>query len=292
MTPDFEPIGLSQQSAYQTVLRGCPQISSDYSFANLWGWADEHELTWAWDETLVWIRQTHPREVYWAPVGPWHDIDWQAQVDRLAGKRFDRIPEMLAGIWQRALGEPLRLDTAREHWDYLYQADELVSLSGNRFHKKKNLLNQFRKKYDFSYHSFGPDMVDLAFEMQADWCTWRDCEANDALAAENRVIRKVLEKWDQLDGLMGGALLVDGAMVAYTIAEALSEDTVVIHFEKGDPSYKGVYQAINQQFLEHLNGGYRLVNREQDLGDAGLRKAKESYNPVGYMKKFAAVLSA
>jgi hypothetical protein len=80
--------------------------------------------------------------------------------------------------------------------------------------------------------------------------------------------------------------MVEDIIVAYTIAEPLDEETVVIHFEKGCPAHKGIYQAINQMFLESLEGRFRLVNREQDLGDPGLRKAKLSYHPVAYNKKF------
>jgi hypothetical protein len=85
---------------------------------------------------------------------------------------------------------------------------------------------------------------------------------------------------------MGGVLMVDDLIVAYTIAEKLDEDTVVVHYEKGCPDYKGVYQAINQMFLENLDGNFKWVNREQDLGEEGLRQAKLSYNPVGFLKKY------
>jgi hypothetical protein len=79
--------------------------------------------------------------------------------------------------------------------------------------------------------------------------------------------------------------MVDGRMAAYTVGERLSSDTLVIHFEKADPAYKGVYQAINQQFLTHADPAFTLVNREQDLGDEGLRKAKLSYHPVDFVRK-------
>jgi len=80
--------------------------------------------------------------------------------------------------------------------------------------------------------------------------------------------------------------VVDEKMIAYTIAEALDDTTVVIHFEKGCPNFKGVYQAINQVFLAQCCQGFQIVNREQDLGDEGLRKAKLSYNPVAFLKKY------
>jgi len=93
-----------------------------------------------------------------------------------------------------------------------------------------------------------------------------------------------------LTGLTGGALLVDDQMVAYTIAETLPDETLLIHFEKGNPDYKGVYQAINQMFLSRAEHPASIVNREQDLGDVGLRRAKLSYHPVDFLKKYRVVL--
>jgi hypothetical protein len=109
------------------------------------------------------------------------------------------------------------------------------------------------------------------------------------LSAENRVIEKVLKNWSSLKGLIGGALLVNDDIVAYTVAEMLDSGAMVIHFEKGNPDYKGVYQAINQMFLERFGNPDILVNREQDLDDEGLRKAKLSYHPVDYLRKFRCI---
>ena len=84
--------------------------------------------------------------------------------------------------------------------------------------------------------------------------------------------------------------MADGAMVAYTVAEKLTRDSIVIHFEKGDTQYKGIYQAINQMFLAHSASHFKLVNREQDLDDEGLRKAKLSYHPVDFISKYRITL--
>ena len=151
-------------------------------------------------------------------------------------------------------------------------------------------MNQFRKTYDYQYISFDEKMIDMALAMQEDWCTWRDCESSEALSAENRAISKILDNWQMIYGLTGGALLVGQEMVAYTIAEQLSKDMIVIHFEKGNQDYKGAYQAINQMFLEHDGEPFEFVNREQDLGDEGLRKAKLSYHPVDFIKKYRVTL--
>jgi hypothetical protein len=288
MNLSFEPISLERQEDYLEILSRCPQIASDYSFLNLWSWSPEYELSWAWDGDLIWIRQNQPDNYLWAPIGDWDAIDWPSRFHGIAAAQpvFTRVPKMLADMWRDTLPQQLTIEDERGNWDYLYNVRDLIELQGNRYHKKKNLLNQFSRNYTFTYLPFGADLVEQAMAMQTDWCTWRDCESSDILTSENRAIFRILREWRKLAGLFGGALMVDGSMAAYTLAEALTRDTVLIHFEKGDMQYKGIYQAINQQFLANSAGDYPLVNREQDLNDEGLRKAKLSYHPIAYLEKY------
>jgi hypothetical protein len=288
---DFKPIQLERAEFYHQHLKQTPQVASDYSFANIWGWAREYGLEWAFSHDLVWLRQNSPKPVYWAPVGPWDKIDWPGVFRHHDFKPgFTRVPETLADLWGRQTGDILRIEEDRANWDYIYDVEELTTLSGNRFHKKKNLLNQFKKQNDYHYEPFSAAMIDQALALQDDWCTWRDCEDSDVLSAENRAIQRVFIAWDRFPELLGGAILVEDLIVAYTIAEPLDPDTVVIHFEKGCPAHKGIYQAINQMFLESLDGRFQYVNREQDLGNEGLRKAKMSYHPVAFNQKYRASL--
>ena len=293
MDLQFEPISLDQQQDYLEMLTRCPQISSDYSFMNVWGWAEDYGLTWAWSDDCVWIRQSRPEIMYWAPVGPWFDIDWRERLAAEPGGQttFIRIPDKLTEHWQETLKDRATFEEERGHWDYVYSVQELIDLKGNRFHKKKNLLNQFVKKYEYTYMPFQPELIGQAMAMQESWCAWRDCESSDVLAAENQAIFRVLENWEQLRGTLGGAIMVDGTMVAYTVAEALTPQSVVIHFEKGDTRFKGVYQAINQMFLAHSARDFVTVNREQDLNDEGLRKSKLSYNPTELLRKSRVTIS-
>jgi uncharacterized protein len=291
-TFNFDPISpvanLSRFQAFKDRLLTCLEITSDYSFANLWGWADEYDLAWAWQDELVWIKQQQPISVYWAPVGQWADIDWPLLLKKRfpKGAVFIRIPEKLAALWENTLDNHVQIDEARGQWDYLYSTAELTELKGNRFHKKKNLVNQFLKKYNYTYVPMGPELVKDALAMQTDWCLWKDCESSEALTSENQAIEKILTQWSSFENLLGGGILSDEKLIAYTVAEPLSKDMLVIHFEKGNQEYKGVYQAINQLFLATVADKYHTVNREQDLDDPGLRKAKLSYQPIGFQKKY------
>ncbi len=287
----FEPISIDKQEAYALLLAESIQPASDYSFVNLWGWADEYGLEWAWEDRIVWIKQNVPAPLYWAPVGDWENVNWKEIFSRhfSCGTEFTRVPEKLAELWKDNI-EQLSIEPVRGHFDYLYSATELVELKGNRYHKKKNLISQFVSAYQFTYTMLDESKSEKALSLQDDWCTWKDCDSHEILASENRVIEKILKNWVNLKGLTGGAIFVNDVIVAYTVAEMISADTLVIHFEKGNPDYKGVYQAINNMFLtgfkENYKGGNLLVNREQDLDDEGLRKAKLSYNPIDLLKKY------
>lgn len=292
MLPTFEPVSIERQDQYNKMLVACPQLmTSDYAFSNLWGWADHYGLEWTFANGLAWIRQTKPKIIYWAPVGPWNRYHWtECAMMREAG-RFTRVPEFLKGVWENGYGESMQTKECREHWDYIYSIQELSELKGNKFHKKKNLLNQFKKKYVFEYNRMQEDCVEEVLEMQAEWYKWYEEKSpSDALVAENTAITRVLKEYDRISGLMGAAIRIEGKVVAYTISEPVG-DSLVIHFEKGNTMFKGVYQAINQMFLQDAGGDYQFVNREQDLGDPGLRKAKMSYNPILMLKKYEAVLA-
>jgi uncharacterized protein len=288
MQLEFGPIELSQQHAYREVLSRCPQVTSDYSFINLWGWATVYGLEWAWAENLVWIRQRLPKQMYWAPMGDWEHSDWPVIIKEFSktGAAFVRVPEALVEIWKNLFGASMTLVEDRDQWDYIYDAQELIDLPGNRFHKKKNHVNQFKKAYAHQYAPLTADMVEQAKAMQEDWCTWRECSSDIELAHENQAIARVLSAWENLPGVTGGCILVESRMAAYTVGEQLTPDMMVIHFEKASADYKGIYQAINQMFLSHQAAGISWVNREQDIGDEGLRKAKLSYHPVRFLKKY------
>ncbi len=286
----FQPISLDGQDEYNRLLSLCPQKPSDYSFVNLWGWGREYGLEWSFAANHVLLRQTLPRIVYWAPVGDWTSMDWLSVMAGLpTGACFIRIPETLKSLWEEALPD-IEVRECREHWDYLYDVNELVELKGRKFHNKKNLLNQFVRENDFRFVTLDEKTVECALALQTDWFLWRNTENDQTLDAENRAIIKVMHDWSRLKRLIGGGLVVGDKMIAYTIAEALDAETIVIHFEKGCPQFKGVYQAINQIFLERCCQGFMLVNREQDLGDDGLRKAKLSYNPTEFLKKYEVYL--
>ena len=146
-------------------------------------------------------------------------------------------------------------------------------------------MEKFSKKFDYEYREITKDLVPGCQWLQQLWCDEKHCDLHSSLRAEARAINEVLENLEELD-VTGGAILVNDRVQAFSLGEPLNDDTVVIHIEKASPDLHGAFQVINQQFLTHAWADWEYVNREQDLGIRGLRKAKESYQPHHMVEKF------
>ena len=172
--------------------------------------------------------------------------------------------------------------------DYLYDGEAMRTLSGKKLHKKKNHLNAFMKEYEGRYEYRRLCCSDR-YDVWDFLSTWRDNKGEDVdehLDPEVEGIHEILKNCSDLNVKMGG-VYVDGKLEAFTIGSYnFYENMAVIHIEKANAQMRGLYQFINQQFLINEFPDVKLVNREDDLGLEGLRKAKMSYNPVGFARKY------
>ena len=183
--------------------------------------------------------------------------------------------------------DPAKYDALpdRNNSDYIYLAKDLINLSGNKYHRKKNHLNQFIKNHAFEYHPLNAELVKRVLGMQETWCQIRECVLKPDLLAEDFAVREALTHFEEL-GYQGGAILINSVVEAFSLGEPLNEDTAVIHIEKANPDVLGLYAAINQLFCLNAWSKVTYINREQDMGVEGLRKAKESYYPHHMVNKY------
>ncbi len=290
MTLAFEPVTLDGADSFYACWDAMPQRSIDYSLVNLWGWQQHYGLEWAFAGGLCWLRQTCPCDtVLWAPVGDWKNADWESLLS--PGMTFVRVPEVLEALWQERFPGRLNSRTARGQWEYLYDRRELAQLPGNRFHKKKNHVSAFLKANgEPDYRHLDERMVEDCLGLQDTWCQWHDCDHSPSLTAENDAINLVLSHCDRFRGLCGGAIYIDGEIVAFSVGERLDEETMGVHYEKGLNAVRGVYQTINCWFCRQECGDVTRVNRAQDLDEEGLRQAKLSYQPVDFLHKFTVTM--
>lgn len=156
---------------------------------------------------------------------------------------------------------------------------------GNKLHKKKNHVNGYMKAYGEDYRTLNGEIMPQVLALQDDWCKWQECEKSASLLAESDVVCSVLRNWDALPGLIGGALYAGEEMAAFAVGEPLDEQTIVVHFEKGRPRVPRRLSGHQFLFRQVRGQELRVINREQDADEEGLRQAKESYMPSGYLKK-------
>lgn len=174
---------------------------------------------------------------------------------------------------------------ARESFDYLYLREELATLPGNRFHKKKNRINYFTARHQFEVHRLTAQHLCGCLQLLDEWSRVAEVEGNRSFGLEMDATAEALAQADAL-GLEGVAITVEGAVRAFAVGERLNRETAVCHFEKADHFMEGLSQLVNREFSRLLFTECRYVNREQDLGEPGLRNAKLSYHPVELIRKF------
>lgn len=288
MSPqDFVPVELSLRAEYSRLWKATPMRSIDYSFANLWGWSEYFGLSLRFAGDLLWVRQERPAPRLWAPLGAWESVDWEALPECAAGLELTRVPQALAELLEKRLPGRVHVEEERGHWEYLYSAEEMANLPGNRFHRKRNHVNGYIKAYgEPDYRVLSAEVIEDILTLEEEWCRWHECADSPALAAENTAVNRVLAHWEEFPCLLGGALYADDRIVAFTVGEVLEPGVLGAHFEKGRHGYRGVYQMVNSAFARAHGEGMRLINRAQDLDEEGLRHAKMSYLPVDFLRKY------
>ena len=287
MSCPFVPFEVSRYNDYKKYWLQCEEYSSDMSFVILWAWRDYFGYEISWEPELLWMRQTKPCLKWLPPVGNWRRGDWEQLLLEHVGEEadFTDVPKALVGIWQAQLGSKITALEDRNAAEYLYNMEELATLAGNRHMKRRNRVNKFRRQYAARYLPLTPDMTDRLKELQKQWIIDESEWATDMLRAESRGVLEVLDHWQELN-LTGGAIELDGRLIAYTLAEPVDGKTMMVHYEKGLPEYREVYQVINKDFSEIGGKGFAISNREEDLGDPGLRQAKLAYFPCGFIEKY------
>lgn len=183
-----------------------------------------------------------------------------------------------------------RIDANRDHFDYIYSREKLATLKGKKMQKKRNHIARFKDGDDWSYEAITQaNLAEVRF-MAKNWICSRSDKWNQDMENEFLVLEEAFNNFAALE-LRGGILRKGGEIVAFSIGEPLNSDTFLVHFEKAFPEVQGAYPMINQQFIQQAAEGFTYVNREDDMGDLGLRKAKMSYYPELLQRKYNAETS-
>ena len=293
---DYRHITISDQQPYGQLLAQAPKRGCEYSFANLYVWGRQRMAFLEGGVTV--FSQFDRRSVYLFPLGG----DLKAILDRIIHDAHTRdIPCRLTGLTkvdcqrvERLYPGKFRFHNDRNGYDYLYEVNQLRDLSGRKFQQKRNHVNRFFRRYPLaSVVPITDKNTPQVWEMVEAWFAQRlTQDPTRDVHMERSAIQKALQHRQAL-GLIGLALVVEGKVVAMTLGSHLSADTVDVHFEKALEDFDGAYAVINQAFAQHISQEFPRVaylDREEDMGIEGLRKAKLSYEPVELREKYWACL--
>lgn len=196
------------------------------------------------------------------------------------------VPFHLMEIIEEAVPE-LRWQDDRPNYDYIYLTQDLIDLKGRGFHSKKNHLNYFKKTYDYRYVEMTSDMADDAMTFIAEFNRRKNVPAHEMemLKMEEQAMDDVLRNIEAV-GYSAGAILIDGKIEAIAIGGRLGGNMITEHVEKANVNFRGLYQAINNEFCRNVASRAKYINREEDMGIPNLRKAKLSYRPCKLLEKY------
>lgn len=279
--PDFVPISKELRDQMYPRLNMAIDGISEFSFANLWLFRERYQyrVSRVKDLTLL-ISGSHDGKSFFMTPCAVPDCGVLAQLFA-EHDYWKNVPARLIEPIRICLEEHGYLAREdRDNFDYLYVREDLACLSGKKYHKKRNLVNSFTSSYTAVMERFSRDRLTDALVVLD---TWRGQKGHEG---DYRAAREALEGADYL-GLEGALWYVEGRPVAWCLGERLAKGKMfAVHFEKAIEGYKGIYQFVNQAWAASLPGTIREINREQDLGDEGLRQAKLTYRPSGFVRKY------
>ena len=286
---NFQQFSWQDKDTYSAFYQASPVHHAEYSFFGLWAWLHSYPLQIAYDGNLCWLKSSGSFPGIFGPAGNWNAVtDWDAALSHFSsGDVVYEVPGQVKDIL--AGREGLRFTPDRDQFEYVYSVKDLIALKGKAYSHKRNRVRAFLDGYEWDYEELTPALFCEVIDFQEKWRVHREGSMTPDEAAslddEDLAIKNALDKWDEFR-FAGGLLRVDGNIIAYTIAEELDPDNLDIRFEKAFGEYAGSYQAINYMFLKNHGSDYQFVNREEDMGELGLREAKESYNPVFMLEKY------
>lgn len=301
-------ISIDNREFLEQYLNGYEYKTSGLSFSAQYMWRDINKFSWDMIGEYMCISGISHLELedgielpfMFPPLTATGEYDKEALRETIykAKEHFEKkgqpfslrlVPFHVMEIIKEAVPEMHFIDD-RPNYDYIYLTQELIDLKGKAFHSKKNHLNYFKKTYEYEYVELTSDMADDAMRFISDFNKRKEVPAHEMemLKMEEQAMEDVFKNIEAV-GYSAGAILIDGNMEALAIGGKLGKKTITEHVEKANVEFRGLYQAINNEFCRNVAVKAKYINREEDMGIPNLRKAKLSYKPVKLIEKYIGV---
>jgi hypothetical protein len=280
--PEFKLIGLEDKKDLSELIARYPSEVCEINFGNIFIWRhfDHAKLTTINGNLCILCEPPSEPAYFLQPLGE-NKIRETLLTCLSFAPRLSRIPESSAATYCSGL----RSEPDRNNFDYVYLAEALACLKGKKYDGKRNRIRKFERNHDYRYLSMSTHHLDDCRLLFEKWLEAKASSDRPFVSMWRQVIQEALLHFQEL-GLTGGVIEMERRVAAFSIGERLTGDTAVIHIEICDPAYEGLPQLINREFIKQEWAEYRFINREQDMGLTGLRRAKTSYYPHHLVKKY------
>ncbi len=286
--PLFKLLGKEDMPSFDAYFKDNPIKIADYTFSNsfIWRRADKNQLTLINGNICILVTGPDGKQYFMMPLGREKMADTLKACLKHTGNKVIRLSEDFVSAYLTG-NKDLEVTEDRDNFDYIYLTNELIELKGKKFDGKRNHINAFLKTHEFLYEDMTPAHTQECAALNELWCAEKkkETELFPNIECEAEVVKEALNNFEFL-GVTGGIIKVNGKIEAFSIGQKLNADTAVIHIEKANPSIRGLAQLINREFARNAWADTTYINREQDMGHPGLRKAKSSYHPVKMEKKY------
>lgn len=254
-------------------------------------WKNYYHQKIAFYEDMMFVSLGEKSEIFLLPFSK--DMEKAVNILKKVSKAQNRKLIFLAAEGERLnafnsiFSEHFSQKESRDDFEYLYLTENLRNLKGKKYHSKRNHISAFSKAYNWSYERLTPSILPEVFEMADKWTAEMKKLTDDSqsIEVENAALKEYLPHMEKLN-LRGGCIRVDGKIVAFTFGSPISSKVFDVHVEKALPDYRTAYSLINREFVSSELSDFPYVNREDDMGLEGLRKAKLSYHPDILLKKY------
>lgn len=285
---NFRKVKIDDIDEWNKCLAESGEISCENAFVNILVWAELYHNEIAFKNSSVFLKSYEDgADTFRLPLGGnikegLREIEEYTKNRPHAfwtpdGAAFQSLPESFFEQYDRI--------ESRNAFDYIYLQSDLAQLSGKKYHSKRNHISAFTKKHDWHYEPITSENMDAVKDCADAWYKENEQRLDRYMRCEKQGVQLMLDNMKRLR-IKGGAIVTDGKVVAFTLGSPINKQVFDIHIEKALSEYAGAYTVINREFASRELGEYKYINREDDLGLEGLRKAKLSYHPQILLKKF------
>ena len=293
---DFKTPEISDKVWVDKCLKHAASMNCEYSFGNIFVWTDAYSTEICRYKDFFICRWGEGKNiVYSLPLGEgdFSDAVHQIILDAKAQGIIPRIYGVTEGylvMLREAFTGKFTYHYDDGFNDYIYSTKKMALLSGKKYHGKRNHITNFKKNNpDWRFEEINRNNIGECIALHTKWLDEKNDEDNEDYTDEFLAVLRAFENYEAL-GFIGGLIRVGGEVIAYTMGEPQQNGRCFVsHFEKAAAEVQGAYPIINQEFTKHCLMDYEYVNREEDLGIEGLRKAKQSYHPEILLEKCVAV---